>query len=163
LSRTSRIVMVMLVALAAFFGLAELRYAGRAPVKLPAANCDAGLWQHVYEKDRLQVVEPCTAVVGKVVSLHPSSDGDLHISLDPDDSSVLNLVNVVHGRRKLVVEVICEHPPSDAEAQSACSDFRSSVTIPGVGDRVRITGAYVTDHDNGWREIHPVTRIEVLR
>jgi hypothetical protein len=26
-----------------------------------------------------------------------------------------------------------------------------------------VTGAYVTDRDNGWNEIHPVTRIEVLR
>jgi hypothetical protein len=36
------------------------------------------------------------------------------------------------------------------------------VAIPNVGDRVRVTGAYVTDRDNGWREIHPVTRIEKI-
>jgi len=155
--------MVVLLALAGLLVVARLRYAGRAPARLPAANCDGQLWRHVNERERLEVIEECTAVEGKVVSRHRASDGDLHIALDPEDKSVLNLINVVHGRRTLVVEVICEHPPADAANQAACGDFRSQVTIPGVGDRVRVTGAYVTDRDNGWREIHPVTRIDVLR
>jgi hypothetical protein len=31
---------------------------------------------------------------------------------------------------------------------------------PGVADEA---GAYVTDRENGWNELHPVTRIETLR
>jgi hypothetical protein len=47
-------------------------------------------------------------------------------------------------------------------AKAPCSGFHPQITIPGVGDRVRVTGAYVTDRDNGWNEIHPVMRIELL-
>ena len=62
----------------------------------------------------------------------------------------------------LVVEVICEHAAEEAEAKDACADHVPAVTIPNRGDRVRVTGAYVTDLHNRWNEIHPVTRIEVL-
>ena len=126
-------------------------------------NCDANLWKHVHEKERLHVVEECTAVEGRVVSLDRASDGDLHITLDPVHKSVLSLVNVIHAHGELVVEVICEHAPADAGDKGACGDFRPQITIPNVGDRVRVTGAYVTDRDNGWNEVHPVTGIEILR
>ena len=95
--------------------------------------------------------------------MHRNSDGDVHIAIDPENKSVLNLVNVTHGQRKLVVEIICDHTPAAANAQAACKDFHSQVSLPNTGDRVRITGAYVTDRDNGWNEIHPVTNIEILR
>ena len=144
------------------FLAAKLHYSGTAPGKLQAANCDPNLWKHVYEKERLKVIEPCTAVEGRVVAIHRNADGDLHISLDPENKSVLNLVNVIHGDRKLVVELICDHPAAESNAQTACKDFHPQVTVPTVGDRVRVTGEYVTDRDNGWNEIHPVTHIEVL-
>jgi len=140
-----------------------MRYAGRAPVKLPAENCDSSLWQHIDEKERLRVIEGCTAVEGRVAALHRAPDGDLHIALDPDDKSVLNLLNALHARGTLVVEIICEHTPSDAADRAACGDFHSQIAIPNVGDRIRVTGAYVTDRDIGWNEIHPVTRLEILR
>jgi hypothetical protein len=163
LSRVSRITLIVLVILTALFLMARLRYSGTAPVKLQAESCNPDLWKHVYEKDRLNVLEPCTAVEGRVVSVHRASDGDLHIGLDPENKSVLNLVNVMHAQRKLVVELICDHIPAEANAQAACRDFHPQITIPNVGDRVRVTGAYVTDRDNGWNEVHPVTRIEILR
>jgi hypothetical protein len=163
LSRISRITLAVLVALIALFLLARLRYAGEAPVKLQAENCDPDLWKHVNEKERLHVVEACTVIEGRVVSLRRASDGDLHIALDPEHKSVLNLVNVMHAHGKLVVEVICEHTPADAGEKVACGAFHQQITIPNVGDRVRVTGAYVTDRDNGWNEVHPVTHIEILR
>jgi hypothetical protein len=163
LSRISRIALAVLVALIALFLMARLRYGGKAPVKLRAENCDPDLWKHVNEKERLHVVEECTAVEGRVVSLERASDGDLHIALDPEDKSVLNLVNVMHAHGELVVEVICEHTPADAGDKVACGAFHPQITIPNVGDRVRVTGAYVTDGHIGWNEVHPVTRIEILR
>ena len=152
----------MVVVLTGSLLLAKLHYSGRAPVKLPTGSCDTNLWQHVYEKDRLQVIETCTAVEGRVIAVHESEDGDLHITLDPKDKSVLNLVNATHARRTLVVEVICQHP-SQGESQVACGDYHSTIVNPKAGDYVRITGSYVTDRDNGWNEIHPVSSIEVLR
>ena len=155
--------LAVLGALVAAFLLLKLRYPGKAPVKLPAESCDAALWKRVYRPERLRVLEACTAIEGRVVSLEREGDGDLHIVLDPDQKSVLNLVNAVHARGHLVVESVCDHAPAGGAATAACAGFAPQVTIPNTGDRVRVIGVYVTDRDIGWNEIHPVTRIEILR
>ncbi len=163
MSRSSQLLLVVLVAAALFFLMAKLRYTGKPPVKLQSGDCDPSLWQHVYERERLQVVEECTAVEGRVMSTHKSEDGDLHIGLDPDQKSSMNLVNVMHADRTLVVEIVCDHPPDNAAAAAACGTYVPQISIPGIGDRIRVTGAYVVDRENGWNEIHPVSRIEILR
>jgi len=157
-----RTLLILLLIVAALLVGAKLRYSGKAPVKLPATECNAGLWKHVYEPQRLRVLEACIAVEGRVVSVHRADDGDLHIGLDPDQKSVLNLINVFHARRTLVVEAICDHASAENEPASACAGFTSAIATPQKGDRVRVTGAYVTDLDNRWNEIHPATRIEVI-
>jgi len=162
-SRGSQILIAVLVVTTFLALLIKLRYPGKVTVKLPAEICDSALWQHVYEKQRLQVIEPCTAVEGRVVALHRASDGDLHLSLDPDNTTVLNFINRFHGHGHLVVEAICLYPSSEERARAACAEYHPQITIPKPGDRVRVTGAYVTDSDNGWNEIHPVSKIEVLR
>ena len=130
----------MLAVLVAGFVSAKLRYSGVTPVKLPAGDCNADLWKHVYSPERLKVVEACTAVSGRVVSMGHSSDGDLHIALDPDRKSVLNLVNLIHAHAHLVVEVVCEHIPSGGDASAACAGFNPPVLIiPKVGEHVRIS------------------------
>jgi hypothetical protein len=101
----------------------RLRYAGTAPEKLQEQSCDADLWKHVDQSKRLRVVEACTAVEGRVTSLRRESDGDLHIALDPDQKSVLNLFHVAHAHRRLVLEIICEHTPADSADKTACGDF----------------------------------------
>ncbi|HXO29305.1 MAG TPA: hypothetical protein VOA80_18290 [Thermoanaerobaculia bacterium] len=113
----------------------------------------------------LRVITRCTSADGRVVSLDRGADGDLHLALDPEHPSVLNLLNATHLHGNLVVEVICERAPADAhaDAAAACAAFTSRVAIPRIGDRVRVTGAYVTDRENSWNELHPVTRIENLR
>jgi len=77
---------VVVAALAVLFLMVRLRYPGKA-VKLRPENCAALLWKHVSQKERLQVLEECTAVEGRVVPLRRALDGDLHIALDPDDKS----------------------------------------------------------------------------
>jgi hypothetical protein len=142
---------------------AWLRYPGKAPVKLPSGDCRSDLWRHVYRPERLRVIEPCTAVDGRVVSLSRGSDGDLHLSLDPERRSVLNLMNATHGHGHLVVEVNCEHAAARGDPATACAGYTSQVAVPRIGDRIRVFGSYVTDVENGWNELHPVTRIETLR
>jgi hypothetical protein len=156
-------VIALLVLLIAAFIFVTFRYRGRAPVKLAAAQCDAGLWKHVYQPERLKVIEACTAVEGWAVTVHRAADGDLHIGLDPDQKSVLNLINVMHAQSELIVEAVCDHPTTKKEPAAVCQGFTSTVKVPAVGDHLRVIGAYVTDTENGWNEIHPVTRIEVLR
>jgi hypothetical protein len=153
---------VVVILIAAFIAL-TVRYRGKAPVKLAATECNAELWKHVYQPERLKVIEPCSVAEGRVVSVHRAVDGDLHIDLDPDQKSILNLTNVMHAQRRLIVEAVCNHPSVKNQAAQWCSGFTSTVAAPNVGDRVRVIGAYVTDTDNGWNEIHPVTRIETLR
>ena len=164
MGRTSgRIALGVLLAFVALFIAAKLRYPGKPTLKLAAENCNADLWKHVYSPERLRIIEPCTAVEGRVVSVHRAADGDLHIGLDPEQKSTLNLINVTHAQRHLIVEAICDHPSVKNQAGPACEGFASTITAPNIGDRVRVTGSYVTDRDNGWNEVHPVTRIEILR
>jgi len=157
-----RITTIVVIVLLLIVLAGMLRYPGKVSVKLPASDCNPELWRHVYEKERLRILQECTAVDGRVVSLERSLDGDLHIGLDPQDKSVLNLINVIHAHRELVVEIVCEHPPGRQAAKAACADFHSQILSPEVGDRIRVMGSYVTDRDQGWNEIHPVTRIEIL-
>ena len=152
----------LLIVIVAAVTFLVLRYPGKATVKVPDGSCDAKLWDHVYERARLQILQACTAVEGRVVSVHRSQDGDLHIALNPDNKSVLNLVNAVHAHRTLIVEAVCDHEPSTAIERAACGDFHSQVAMPKAGQRIRVIGAYVKDRDNGWNEIHPVSRIEML-
>lgn len=159
---SGRIALAVVLTVIALFIAARLRYPGRATVKLPAPDCNADLWKHVYSPQRLAVVEACTAVEGRVVSVHRAADGDLHIGLDPEQKSTLNLINVMHAQRHLIVEAVCDHASAKNHAGPPCEDFASTITAPNIGDRVRVTGSYVTDRDNGWNEIHPVTRIEML-
>jgi len=161
--KTRRVLLGLIVLLIAAFIVFTFRYRGKAPVKLAVSECNADLWKHVYQPERLKVIEACTAVEGRVATIHRAADGDLHVGLDPDEKSVLNLVNVMHAKRRLIVEAVCDHPSTEPEPGRACSGFTSAIAAPNVGDRVRVTGVYVTDTDNGWNEIHPVTRIDVLR
>jgi len=163
LRRQLRIAIAVFLLLMAFVFAATLRYRGKASVQLQPQECDAELWKHVYQRERLRVLQECTAVQGRVVSIDRSEDGDLHIGLDPEDKSVLNLINVIHGHRELVVEIVCEHPPVKNSAKTACSGYSSTITVPQAGSRIRVTGSYVTDRDLGWNEIHPVTRIDILQ
>jgi hypothetical protein len=168
MSARSKLGFAFLILVAATFAFFHLRYPGRAPAALPVSSCDSSLWQRTYENERLQMIMPCTAVEGRVVSVHINSDGDAHIGLEPDDRRILNLINATHARGELITEVVCDHAPTDKGGDSykvrdACSGYTSATTLPHTGDRVRITGSYVTDRDNGWREIHPISKIEVLR
>ena len=158
-----RAVLVALAGLAVLFSIARIRYSGTVSLRLPGDSCNAGLWKHVYEPERLRVLADCTAIEGGVVSLNRGSDGDLHIALDPDDAAVLNLVNALHGQRHLVVEIICEHEAERDDIKAVCAGLAPSVPIPSVGERIRVTGSYVTDRDIGWNEVHPVTRIDKLQ
>lgn len=77
--------------------------------------------------------------------------------------SALNLVNLTHAHGTVVVEAVCDHAPAKGEAMNACEGFVSEIKAPAVGEHVRVIGAYVTDRDNGWNEVHPVTRIEAVK
>jgi hypothetical protein len=129
-----------------------------------ASGCDAELWNHVYRRTRLHVVEGCIAVTGTVRHVKRESDGDDHIwlAVDPEFSKLLNERNRTQGN-SLILEPVCQGPVSLPEAHAACRDFHSPVSVPAAGEKVRVVGAYVLDTESGWMEIHPVSSIEVRR
>lgn len=130
-----------------------------------ATGCDASLWDHVYRKQRLRVVEKCILVTGTIHHIKQEADGDDHIQLklDPAYAALLNSLNHSAQAGTLVAEPICQNVATRANAIAACRDFRSRVVVPAQGAHVRVLGSYVLDAaaKHGWMEIHPVTSIVV--
>jgi hypothetical protein len=128
-------------------------------------KCDQSLWNHVYNPQRLQVVDPCKTVSGIIESKRSEADGDYHIrlKLDPQFSNLVNAANLKEQFGDLVLEPICMNRVTQTDAISACHNFRQSIEIPAVGSHVQVTGSYVLDKQHGkWAEIHPITSINKL-
>lgn len=129
-----------------------------------ARNCDASLWTHVYNPDRLKKLNPCIAVTGTVAVSLADDDGDQHflVMLDAGQENLLTKRNQKKKSGFLVVEIVCANPVKLKEAKSACADYTNRIALPSVGEHVRVTGTHVIDSHNGWAEIHPISRIEKL-
>ena len=115
------------------------------------ADCRAGdVLDGVHHPQRIKVIDPCVSVRGTVAVVQDHEDGDWDIGLipDPPDLDLLGRGNVTKVGGLLVVEVIPKDQPI--------------VRRPRAGSRVEVTGAYVIDTPNGWREIHPAWKIEEL-
>jgi hypothetical protein len=136
-------------------------------LSLAQLKCDDKLWEHVYKQRRLQVVEKCKTVTGVIYHIKREKDGDLHIQLklDPGQETLLNDRNLTVQKQCLVIEPVCVNEVTQKSAVEACRDYMNQVQIPFKGQHVRVTGTYVLDKEgnHGWMEIHPVTKIEVIR
>jgi hypothetical protein len=110
------------------------------------------------------VVDACKTVTGTVESVRSEPDGDVHLLLQllPGRANLLNSGNYADTHGDLVVEIICVGVVSQADAETACAGHANLVTVPSVGERIRISGTYVLDADHGWMEIHPVSQLTVL-
>jgi len=128
-----------------------------------STGCDASLWNHVYNPQRLIVKQQCVTVTGTVHIVRPEKDGDVHmrLTLDPQFNSMLNPINRSRQNGALVIEPMCEHTPTQPDAIPSCQGFTQSFPALTEGARVKVTGSYVEDHDpgHGWREIHPITSV----
>ncbi|MCL4523086.1 MAG: hypothetical protein M1453_00290 [Acidobacteria bacterium] len=124
-----------------------------------SAGCDAALWNHVYRPQRLEIIEECKTVEGVIEKVLREADGDLQIRLDVEDKSLLNERNFSGQHGMLVLEPICQKRITQANAIEPCRNYAGPFFEVRAGMRVRVTGAFVLDHDHGWREIHPVTSI----
>jgi hypothetical protein len=134
--------------------------------------CDYSLWSHVYAgefaspQDRLKIIQGCVSVTGTIEGARAEKDGDFHmrLHLDPQFSSMVNAKNKSGQGGALVVEPICMNPvkQKDTLSEHVCDGFSQHVyTRDMLRKHVRVTGAYVTDMEHGWNEIHPVTSITI--
>ena len=134
---------------------------------------DTLLQDHVYHPERLTEAKGCVAVKGKVIAKRPEPDGDIHylLKLDPGQGSgLINTTNTKRQQGALVFEPVCVSPikkkkngQPNKPALAACKNFRQKLTLPNKGDRVEVTGIHLLDGEHGWLEIHPVTKITVLK
>jgi len=133
-----------------------------SPAAATAEGCDPALWDRVYNKERLEVTNPCITATGTIAELDQNEDGDTHmlLKLDAGQETLLNKKNEKKKEGNLVVEVVCSAPVTDKKVGSTCSGFTNAVHIPKVGDAVKVTGSFVLDSHNGWTEIHPASKIE---
>ena len=65
----------------------------------------------------------------------------------------------------MVLEPVCIGKVTQKSALGICDNYVNNVYIPKKGEHVRVTGSYVldTERGHGWREIHPVTKIEMIK
>ncbi|MEO5904351.1 MAG: hypothetical protein ABIQ55_10090 [Gemmatimonadaceae bacterium] len=130
-----------------------------------AAACDASLWKRVYSPTRLKQVKPCISATGTIAESSADDDGDQHflLKLDKGQADLLNKRNLKKKDGNLVVEIVCANPVMLKKVKKTCSGYSNPIPIPAVGSHVRVTGAYVIDGHNGWAEIHPVSRMDLIK
>jgi hypothetical protein len=129
-----------------------------------ATGCDASLWNHVYNPTRLKKVSACVSVTGIVEESSADNDGDQHflLRLDPGQDALANKRNDKKKSGNLVLEIVCANPTTMKKAKAVCKGYTNRIPIAAVGAHVRATGTYVIDSHNGWAEIHPVSKLEVM-
>src|SRR6266699_3131312 len=127
-------------------------------------GCNQALWSYVYNPSRLKILNQCLQVTGTIEVIRLEKDGDDHIllKLDPGQENLLNEKNIAQQHSDLVLEPVCLHTVTQADAKSSCNGFHSNVAIPRVGTHVKVIGSYVLDTAHGWNEIHPVSTINNL-
>ncbi len=130
-----------------------------------SGDCDTTLWGRVYNPDRLEILNSCVTVTGTIEESNPDDDGDQHMLLRLD-KGFENYVNERNFKKKngcLVIEAVCVNGVYKKKVGSTCDGYVNNVLIPNIGDRVSVTGSFVNDTHNGWNEIHPITKIEILK
>lgn len=105
----------------------------------------------VYAPRRLQVLDPCLTVEGTVRDdVQKAEDGDITFGLylSEADQRLINDVNRANYDGALHIEIV----PED----------QARVPPPKPGDKIRVTGPWVTDLAHGHNEIHPAYKIEKI-
>ncbi|HUQ48324.1 MAG TPA: hypothetical protein VM053_08790 [Gemmatimonadaceae bacterium] len=135
------------------------------PARDADQSCNASLWERVYNPARLEQVKSCITATGTVAESNADTDGDQHflLKLDKGQKALLNKRNMKKKDGALVVEIVCANPVNVKKVRQTCVGYRNTILLPAVGSHVRVTGTYVIDSHNGWAEIHPASRVELIK
>ena len=128
-------------------------------------GCDAAYWKYVYNPSRLKVISKCRTVTGTIEESSADEDGDQHmlLKLDTGQEDILTERNAKKKQGNLVIEAVCANKTTLAKVGNTCNGYINKIQIPKLGEHVSVTGSLVTDTHNGWNEIHPITKIEILK
>ena len=133
-------------------------------INTTAADCDKEYWKYVYNPSRLKVIDKCKTVTGIIEESSADEDGDQHmlLKLDNGQEDLLTPKNIKKKQGNLVIEAVCANKTTLAKVGNTCNGYINKIQIPKPGEHVRVTGSLVNDTHNGWNEIHPITKIEIL-
>ena len=135
------------------------------PIDTNASVCDPNLWKYVYNPTRLKVVDKCISVTGVIKESSADDDGDQHmlLKLDAGQENLLKDRNLKKKKGTLVIEAVCMNTITKSKVGGACKGYINHIQLPKTGDHVKVTGSYVIDSHNGWAEIHPISKIELIK
>ena len=134
-------------------------------VDTDSSACDPNIWKYVYDPTRLEVIDKCMTATGVIEESSADDDGDQHmlLKLDAGQENLLNKKNIKEKNGYLVIEAVCMANITNPKVGEACKGYVNHVQLPEVGNHVKVTGSYVIDSHNGWAEIHPITKIQVIK
>jgi len=130
-----------------------------------AIDCDTSFWKYVYNPERLEVIDKCKTVTGVIEESSADEDGDQHmlLKLDNGQQDLLTKKNIKKKQGDLVIEAVCANNTTLPKVGNTCNGYINKIQIPKLGEHVKVTGSLVVDSHNGWTEIHPITKIEILK
>jgi hypothetical protein len=119
----------------------------------------------VYNPERLQVINKCKTVTGVIEESNADEDGDQHmlLKLDKGQHELLTKRNFKKKQGDLVIEAVCANKPTLKKVGHTCNRYINKIQIPQLGEHVKVIGSLVIDGHNGWVEIHPITKIEIIK
>lgn len=129
-----------------------------------AIDCDTSFWKYVYNPERLEVIDKCKTVTGVIEESNAEEDGDQHLllKLDKGQGDILTKNNKKKKQGDLVIEAVCANKTTLRKVGNICEGYINKIKLPKLGEHVKVTGSLVIDTHNGWAELHPITKIEVI-
>ena len=119
----------------------------------------------MYNAERLKVINKCKTVTGVIEESDANEDGDQHmlLKLDNGQEELLTSKNIKKKQGDLVIEAVCANKTILGKVGKTCNGYINKIQIPKLGEHVKVTGSLVLDSHNGWTEIHPISKIEILK
>ena len=132
---------------------------------ITSEGCDSNLWKYVYNGERLEIITKCKTATGVIEESNADDDGDQHmlLKLDNGQEDLLTKRNIKKKQGDLVIEAVCVNKVNLKKVGTTCDGYFNKIQIPVLGQHVKVTGSLVLDSHNGWNEIHPITKIEIIK
>ena len=85
--------------------------------------------ERIFEKERLETLKDTIEVSGYVTYINPEIDGDYHLRLKTEDTSLLVKRNYTQQDSCLVLEIVC----GKGSIFTACNGYKNLIPVPKIG------------------------------